>query len=315
MSDYEMDYTTPDGRSHALSLAATSIRELEEHVVGTLFVIRDITRLKQQQAELKCANDELEARQKISEQEMKLAANIQFKLLPESPPVSHEWDIAFFFRPLMGVSGDFYDFYESNGELKGVSMFDVSGHGISSGLITLLARSIVSRHFTMTANDSLAKTIEDINHDLIAEIGSVDNYLTGIILRFKGNSIEYINASHPDLLIKRGKTGNVLYVKPPDRGLKGMLLGKNCTAGDFDVLNFYVARDDSLMSYTDGITECYNSSREDYGEERLMKAFKHSPDSSAREILDYVIGDFNRFIGDTPPKDDITLMVLKKISS
>lgn len=313
VSNHEIYIYTPDRGNRTLSLAATAIRELEETAAGMLFVIRDITVLKQQEVELKVANMELSMRQKISEQEMALAANIQFQLFPQKPPACPGWDIAFFIRPMMGVSGDFYDFYESDGNVSGVSVFDVSGHGISSGLITLLARSIISRHFNQMSQGGLAKTVEDINSDLISEIGSVDSYLTGIILRLNGNTIEYINASHPDLLIKRGKTGNVLPVKPHDRDLKGMLLGKEGLAGNFDVLNFSVASGDSLLAYTDGLTECSNSNKEGYGEERLKKAFKNSPDGTARDILDFITGDFNRFIGAAPHKDDVTLIVMKKI--
>jgi len=309
----EMLYTAPDGKTRTLSIAATAIRELEEHTVGMVFVVRDITDLKQQEAELKVANMELSLRQKISEQETALAANIQFQLFPQKPPASTEWDAAFFIRPMMGVSGDFYDFYESSGKLNGVSVFDVSGHGISSGLITLLARSIIARHFNMVNSAGLAKTIEDINRDLIAEIGSVDSYLTGILLRLNNNSIEYVNASHPDLMIKRRKTGNVLHVKPHDREIKGMLLGKEGLSGEYDVLTFTVSPGDSLLAYTDGLTECCNTNRESYGEERLMRAFKNAPSGSAREILDFIIGDFNRFVGTAAHKDDITLLVLSKL--
>jgi PAS domain S-box-containing protein len=311
--DYEARYTPTDGGGdRILSIAASTILELGENPVGEIFVIRDITELKEQEAELKVANMELNARQKISEQEMALAANIQFQLFPNRPPFNREWDIAFFIRPMMGVSGDFYDFYETDGKLKGISLFDVSGHGISSGLITLLARSIIARHFNMMNGGGLAKTIENINGDLIAEIGSADSYLTGILLRLNGNAIEYVNASHPGLVIKREKTGSVLQVKPHDREMEGTILGKEIITAKFDVLNFTVSGGDALLVYTDGLTESYNASRESYGEERLYSAFKKSPSGTAREIIDFIIGDFNAYIGTTPTKDDITLMIIKK---
>jgi PAS domain S-box-containing protein len=166
--NYEMGYSAGGVDARTLSISASTMYELGEHPVGMLFVARDITELKHQEAELKQANKELRARQRIAELEMNIASNIQSQLFPKEPPFSNDWDIAFVFKPLMGVSGDFYDFYEDDGILKGLSLFDVAGHGISSGLITLLARSIISRHFNEMTDHNLARVIKNIKVHLVS---------------------------------------------------------------------------------------------------------------------------------------------------
>jgi PAS domain S-box-containing protein len=310
--NYEMRYATGNGENRTLSVSASTMYELEDHPVGMLFVARDITELKHQEAELRQANKELRARQRIAELEMNIASNVQSQLFPEEPPVSSDWDIAFEFRPLMGLSGDFYDFYEEGGTLKGLSIFDVSGHGISSGLITLLARSIIARHFNAMMDHNLARVIDQINKDLISEIGPIDSYLTGIILRFKGNVVEYVNASHPDLVIKREKTGSVLYVKPKDRQLKGMLLGKDTFKGNADVISFNVSKGDTLFLYTDGLIESIKSENINFGEEQLLQSLRNSSASSAREILNHIFDEFNKVSAGNLPADDITAILLKR---
>ena len=310
--NYEMNYSAREGGARTLSISGSTMYELGEHPVGMLFVARDITELKHQEAELKQANKELRARQRIAELEMNIASNVQSQLFPEEPPVNNDWDIAFEFKPLMGLSGDFYDFYEAGGTLQGLSIFDVSGHGISSGLITLLARSIISRYFNAMIDSNLTRVIEQINNDLISEIGQIDSYLTGIILRFKGNVVEYANASHPDLVIKRQKTGSVLPVKPKDRQLKGMLLGKDTFKANVDVLSFNVSKGDTLLLYTDGLIESIKSENINFGEEQLLQSLKNSPEGSAREILNSIFDEFKNAAEGNLPADDITAIVLKR---
>jgi serine phosphatase RsbU (regulator of sigma subunit) len=60
--------------------------------------------------------------------------------LSVKPPVVSGWDIAFTSRPKSGVSGDFYDFYTNGDKLEGLSLFDVSGHGVAPALITILSK-------------------------------------------------------------------------------------------------------------------------------------------------------------------------------
>jgi sigma-B regulation protein RsbU (phosphoserine phosphatase) len=116
---------------------------------------------------------------------MMMAANVQANLFPKEAPKTEEWDIAFVFKPMSGVSGDLYDFYEDNGSLKGIAIFDVSGHGVASGLITMIAKSVFRRNITEHPGEKLNRILEMSNSELINEIGKVDNYLTGMIILFK----------------------------------------------------------------------------------------------------------------------------------
>jgi PAS domain S-box-containing protein len=312
--NYEMEHITQMGDFRTLSLSATTMHEREEkEPVGMLFVARDITEIKQQEAELERVNKELRDRQEITERELELAANIQTQLFPDKPPVNKDWDIAFYFRPMIGVSGDFYDFYEEKGSLKGVVLCDVSGHGISSGLITMLAKSIISRHFSGGPDNRLRRIIENVDKDLIKEFRSIDNYLTAIMLKFTGDEVEYANASSPDILLKRAKSGVVLFVKPTDRELKGRLLGTDVFTDPYEVMSFSVVKGDVLLLFSDGLVDCMHTNNERFGLERIVGSFKNAPDGSAQEILDSITDVFHEHIKNRSISDDVTMMVLKRL--
>ncbi|HQO01635.1 MAG TPA: SpoIIE family protein phosphatase [Spirochaetota bacterium] len=260
-------------------------------------------------------NEELETAHRIAAMDMDMAANVQTSMFPKQPPRVPEWDIAFAFRPMSGVSGDFYDFYEDRGVLKGISLFDVSGHGIASGLITMIARSVIQRNFFSRSEEKLGSILEAVNRELMFELEKVDNYLTGLVLRFDGGTVEYVNAGHPDLLMKKFSTGAVRMVVPKDEDFKGSILGIREIEQSFRVLKFRMEEGDCLFLATDCIYESSNSEKLDYGQGRLERAFAAAPrDATADGILQHILNDFYQFIGDRGVSDDLTVLVVKRIS-
>lgn len=258
-------------------------------------------------------NAELENAHRIAALDMDMAANVQTSMFPKRPPMVPGWDIAFEFRPMSGVSGDFYDFYEDNGQLQGVSLFDVSGHGIASGLITMIARSVIQRNFFSRSDEKLNVILEEVNRELVFELEKVDNYLTGMVLRFDDDTVEYVNAGHPELLIKKRASGSVRVVEPRDGDFKGSILGIGEIDHSFRTLKFRMDEGDCLFLATDCIYESSNEEKLEYGQARLEEAFSSAPEQgTADEILQYILNDFSRFIGDRGVSDDLTVLVIKR---
>jgi phosphoserine phosphatase RsbU/P len=257
-------------------------------------------------------NHSLEDAQRIASIDMAMAADVQASLFPKQPPVSDEWDVAFAYKPLAGVSGDLYDFYMIEGRLRGISLFDVTGHGVSAGLLTLLSKSILGRNVIGLNASGLGAIVEKVNADLRSELSNVDHFLSGIVLRFMDDTVEYVNAGHPDLLIKRAGRG-VFPVKPADREMRGSILGLEAISGGFDVVKFRMAQGDVLLLYTDGLDESMNTAREHFGVQRIMRAFDEAPAGSAREALVFILDQFYTYIGGQAPQDDLTAIVVKRI--
>jgi sigma-B regulation protein RsbU (phosphoserine phosphatase) len=243
---------------------------------------------------------------------MKMAANVQASMLPKQAPKTDTLDVAFAFKPMSAVSGDFYDFYEIDGNFVGVGIFDVSGHGVASALITMIARSIFFRNIKDGTGEPLNKVLEKSNKELINEIGNLDNYLTGILLRFKGDSVEYVNAGHSDLICKRGATGEVGIVNKEEDSIKGFFMGMVGVDHPYDSLSFTIGKNDTLLLYTDCLYEGRNTEDEEYGLIHLQKSLKQAPDGSAQEVLDYILKEFYMFTGLQELADDLTVIVIKK---
>lgn len=258
------------------------------------------------------SNFELENAQKIAMLDTNMAFNVQKGFFPKQAPENEEWEVAFMFRPMSGVSGDFYDFYVRDGKLEGLSLFDVSGHGIASGLITLLARSIVAHEFFQRKNQKLSVIIDAVNNSITDEIQNIDNYITGIVLRFKGDLVEYVNAGHTDLLVKRGKSVRV--VKPKDRPLKGHFLGIQDMQETFDMISFHTIKNDVLFLFSDCLSEGRNNEGEEFGIERLIKSIEStSGQVLAKDCIEAVARDFYAFQGSDHLSDDLTIIAARRL--
>ena len=257
-------------------------------------------------------NIDLKEAHRIATRNMEMAIDVQTSFFPKEAPITDEWDIAFLNKPVAGVSGDFYDFYCENDQLHGISLFDVSGHGIAAGLFTLLAKSIINKNIINKRNIGLGKIIYQVNSDLKVEFKNAYYFLTGILLRLKKDNIEYVNAAHNAILLKRSKNQRVNLVKPTGKQQRGSLLGLEGIDSTFDVVQFNMQHNDSLLLYTDGLEEASNSFEEPYGLMRIISSFESAPNSSASEILNHIIYEHHRFIGKKSPSDDITIIVLKR---
>ncbi|HOO70513.1 MAG TPA: SpoIIE family protein phosphatase [Spirochaetota bacterium] len=258
------------------------------------------------------SNRELEQAQAIASLDMSMAATVQKKIFTKEVPKLDDWDIAYCFRPAKGISGDLYDFYITNDLLEGIALFDVSGHGISAGLFTLLARSILFRNFSQLKKHDLDIVIETINGELQEEIKDVDNYLSGVLFRFSEDRVEYVNAAHPEPLLKKQGSPFCGPLLPENKSLNGSLLGLNDINNPFEVYEFSMEKDDILLLFTDGAVENINSKNEQYGTQRLADALSRAPGHGAAEMVKYITGDIFSFTGSDQLPDDMTIIIVRK---
>ncbi|HON79491.1 MAG TPA: response regulator [Spirochaetota bacterium] len=259
-------------------------------------------------------SEHLEDAKRIADRDMKMAANVQKNYFPKTPPVTEEWEAAFVFHPMMGVSGDLFDFYMTGNTLSGVALFDVSGHGIASGLVTMLAKSIIFRNFTTRMKEPLNTVLENINGDLIAELEHVDNYLTGVLLRFHDNIVEYVNAAHPHIMVREASSGDVKKIGSDEHFRNGRFLGIKSLEGQYDILTFHVDKGDFILLYSDCLLDGCNMEGDCYGMEQMIEVFRAlSPEWSAKQALDVIVDRFYSYCGTHELMDDLTVILLKRV--
>lgn len=244
------------------------------------------------------------------ENEIRLAQVVQQSFFKHNETIYEDWAISYYNKPMAGVSGDFLDIYSTDNELNGIGIFDVSGHGIASGLVTMLVKNIIFQEFYNGRNDKLKSIIDRINIRYINEKGNIENYLTGILSRMDGNKIEFINAGHSMPIFYNAKDDSAHYVEDDNTAFGAIGLPDIPT--NFVSHMVEMNRGDELIFFTDGATEATNADGEDFGKDRLLKSIFRNADRPLTTQVNCIVSDIHTFIGSEPQKDDITIIILKK---
>ena len=270
--------------------------------------------------ELSVLNERLEKDKRHAEMDLEMAALVQRNFFPKPNKNFKGWEISVCYSPQTKVSGDFYDYYNYNDILNGLSIFDVSGHGLSASLVTMLSKNIISRVFQtgFRRNEPVDKVLTKINNMILSEKGNIENYMTGILCRFTENedstkcSVELGNAGHPYPLKFSVHDKEIYELKGNDGKKHYGAIGMKGITVSFARSNFFMATGDILILYTDGITEATNKKYEQFGLEYIKDIVKKNHARSADEIAGLIIEKLEEFTEYKPLEDDITLIVAKR---
>lgn len=247
-----------------------------------------------------------------AERDMRMASSVQTSFMPPLTKQWDDWEIAIAYRSMSGVSGDFYDYYENDGKLAGVGLFDVSGHGISSGLITVLARSLFHRYFVNHSGHPLNRIIEQINAQLIEELRHSGNYLTGVMLKFNGSDVEYVNAAHPAIVGHSSRDNRGRVISGKGDSWRGGFLGLEFVKSPFGMVNMTMESGDSLLLFSDCLNEGRNPEKQEFGYKRIIESLCRENGRDASRMLSDLVEDYNTFIGKRELQDDLTIMLVRK---
>ena len=279
--------------------------------------------VQKQTQELSHKNSKLEEEIRRSELELDMASLVQKKFFPYPPKNLKGWDIAVSYNPLAKVSGDMYDYYIHDNFLYGFSLFDVSGHGISASLITMLAKNIVGQTFlkNMQNKETVSRTLYEINNEIIEAKGEVENYLTGVMFRFGEFDqndeclVEMANAGHPNPILFSAKDMTCHEVTCKEGEDHHGAIGIDFITVSFPQVNFNMAGNDILFFYTDGLTEGRNKNNEMFGKDRVKNLISKNYAKDAQSIMEEIIDEFKTFTEGSMRDDDITIVVLKRQNS
>lgn len=248
----------------------------------------------------------------MQQRDLKLAEIVQKSIYPSRAPKTSKWDCAYIFKPMASVSGDVYDFYyDDKGSLNGAALFDVSGHGVASGLVGILSKYLAKDTFRENKNEELSALARTFNKKLIKEKANVENYLTGILLRITDSKIEYVNAGHTDLLCIDRKR-KVSVAGGANGSFRGSFLGIEGLPDNFETVDIPLEKNSCYIMFTDCLTESRNLAGDELGIELLQKILARAPQgTSAKQLLEYLIDIFEAFTEAVPLRDDLTVIVLK----
>ena len=245
------------------------------------------------------------------EKELELAAFVQESFSKRKMPELESYDIAYYSKAMAGVSGDMYDFYTDDEVLEGAGIFDVSGHGIASGLVTMLVRNIFQQEFHQNENKELYEVMEIIDKRIRVEKRNIENYLTGILLRMKGNTIELVNAGHPCPILYRKESGECDYFDA-DHKYSSTVIGLSSIDSFFQQTSFEMKSGDEIILFTDGIKEAMNTTHDEYGSSRFIESVKNAVIQPFGNQIPSVLADINHFTNNAEQSDDITIVIIRK---
>ena len=237
--------------------------------------------------------------------EMELAKRIQTALLPEGKIIKG-FEIAATMHPAREVGGDYYDIITTPSGGKWVTIGDVSGHGVDSGLIMMMAETTIISMVNSLVDASPSKVIASVNgviRENLSRLGS-DLYMTLMALKLHDGKMT-VAGKHQDLIIYRAASNKTETVST-----NGTWLGITDNMGPYlEDTTIYFAPSDIILLFTDGITEAMNKSGEMFGQDRLEHALNRYADFPVGKLLEKIISDVETHQEDQ--LDDMTLVVLK----
>ena len=244
------------------------------------------------------------AHQKV-EQELSLAGEIQASFLPNVLPDVPGWQLAVTLEPARQTSGDFYDVIPlPNGRL-GILVADVADKGTGAALYMALSRTLI-RTYAVEHHTRPDYALRVANSRILTDT-HIDLFVTvfyGIIDPITG-TLTYCNAGHnPPYLLSTQKDGAVQKLTRTGLPL-GIFRGET-----WQPRTAQLAPGDTLLLYTDGVTEAQDGQAAFFGESRLLAALQAHWGRPAQEVQAALLREIHTFVGDAPQFDDITMMVV-----
>jgi len=243
------------------------------------------------------------------ENEMNIAEQIQTSILPKKYDVPG-YKICPFMKPADEVGGDYYDIINVNNGKFWVNIGDVTGHGLTAGLIMLMLQTSASTNIKINPDIKPSDLMINSNKTIFDNIRNrllLDQYITACF--FTGNKngeFEYAGA-HEDIIIYRKKTKKIERIPTV-----GIWLGLTEDISKIVKTNkFKLEKDDLLFIFTDGVIEIMNENNEQYDIYRLEQFLIKMGTKEPEDIRDSLNIELNNFKSEQ--KDDITFVIIKKL--
>ena len=281
---------------------ATKPIDLDDLSVTIEKAIEQIGYIKQMQQE----HNELEG----IKGDLAVAREIQQAILPRIfppfPENASQMDIAASMNAAKDVGGDFYDFFRIDDDHIGFVIADVSGKGVPAAIFMAVSRTLiratgirgVSPSECITYSNGLLEK-ESVNNMFVTVFYGIYNIQTG--------EIKYTNAGH-----------NPPYVLKQNGTIKKLPVTVNMALGIFGDVEYQettlqLEHGDTLLLYTDGVTEAINPNEEEFTEKRLEQTLSNMSQPTCQEMIDKIKSDVKTFADGAEQSDDITLLAIKRL--
>ena len=237
--------------------------------------------------------------------ELKVASNTQQSILPKTFPKSSEYQVFAHMEPARNVGGDFYDVIRLENRKVGLAIADVSDKGVPAALFMMASRTLLKGAAIGVADPGEA--LREVN-ELLYEENETMMFVTVLYSIYDpaSGTLTYSNGGHDaPVLVQAGGGAELLSLTG------GVALG---VAPDikFPSRTVKLEPGDTIVLYTDGVTEAMNGDGEQFGVDRIQEVFVANPPTDSEQATYALFEAVREFVGDTPQSDDITCLVLRR---
>ena len=292
-----------------LSLIATNFNTMAHEVERLVQTIEEQNETRERDLKvlvdaLGQKNEELYAVNQRVHEELNLARSVQLAILPQHFPDEPTWAAHACMHPARELGGDFYDCFALPDGRHGVLVADVSGKGVGAAFFMAVSRTVLldSAMSVRTPAQVLAMA-----NELLCARNPMDLFVTACYGLFnpKDGSFEYASAGHHPPLVRRAN--GTVEILPTT---KDIALG---VLSDMQYVEHRTSLQpgDTLLMYTDGVTEAFSSQEIAYGDERLITWLtKSEANSTAAQLVDSLVTDVAHFVDGAEASDDLTCLIL-----
>jgi len=293
-----------------------SPEELRVKVRAGERVLRLQQGLAEKNRELAGINNRLQSAHKLIEDDLKAAAWMQQRLLPQAALEAHGVKCSWRLQPSGYIAGDIFNFFALDDSHVGFYLLDVSGHGVPAAMLSVTLSMMLTPD---AANGSPLKRYDSATdaYDILSPGDAVrelnrrfqtrdDRYFTMIYGLFDARSsmLRLAQAGHPGpVLIRKGEAPRVL-------GTGGMPVGLWRDI-DFDCFDTRLNPGDRILLYSDGVTECMNFDGEAFGEDRLLIYLAQSAAQPMDNLLGGLLTAVRAWRAETDFGDDLSLLAIE----
>ncbi|MEG4209409.1 SpoIIE family protein phosphatase [Microcoleus sp. S13_B4] len=241
--------------------------------------------------------------------ELDIVRQMQQMILPNAEELKIEGlDIAAYMAAADEVGGDYYDVLKTDGVVT-LGIGDVTGHGLESGILMLMAQTAVRTLKEIRETDPV-RFLDALNRTLYKNVQRMksEKSLTLAILNYSQGRVSISGQHEETIIVRRG--GEIERVDTVDLGFPIAL--HDDIAEFISQISIELQLGDGIVLYTDGIPEAKDINKKQYGVEPMCEVISKNWPLSAGEIKQAVIDDLRRHIGTQKVFDDITLLVLKR---
>ncbi len=310
ISGFESQIYRKDGSIIWISESARAIYDAHKNISGYEGTVEDITRRKHAEIEVMQLTQQLQNENLRMSAELNVTRRLQQMLMPAEAELEAiiGLEIAGFMEPAAEVGGDYYDVIQHDGKVS-ISIGDVTGHGLESGMVMVMAQMAV-RTLLVNGEMNSAKFLNSVNRALYENTKRMRSpkNMSLALLEYKAGDL-YLTGQHEELIVVR-QDGQLEHIDTLDLGFP---LALEADISPFIAeVKVHLHSGDIAVLYTDGISEAMNTQNSQYGLEKMYEVLKQNRDRSAQEIRQAVIADLMQHIGKQKVFDDITLLVMKQ---